>query len=123
MDEALSQALKLPETVTLDCENPNHISSEKMIDLPHGIRTLYVYCDILEEIPVGDTEAPLLRTVDTNGEFGQMQYRDYEHPRYVPIRKKHFDTIEIDIRSEFGEPVSFISGSSIVTLHLRKIEK
>jgi hypothetical protein len=88
-------------------------------DLEGGIHSLYVYCDILEHVPVGDTNAPLLRIVDTHGINGDMQYRSFEHPRYVPLQKKHFDSVEIDIRDSFGAPIPFESGQVIVTLHFR----
>ena len=33
-------------------------------DINGGIHSLYIYCDLLESVPVGDIEAPLLRVVD-----------------------------------------------------------
>jgi len=47
----------------------------------------------------------------------------YEKPIYIPLQKKHFDSIEIDIRTDTGKPVPFeygkVIGKVIVTLHFR----
>jgi hypothetical protein len=89
-------------------------------DITGGMDALYVYCDILENTPVGDTEAPLLRIVDTTGEYGTNIHRTFDPPRYVPVQRKTFDSIEIDIRANDGSPVAFEGGRSIVTVHFRR---
>ena len=93
----------------------NHVA-----DVDSGRHMMYVYCDVLERVAVGDTLAPLLRIVDINGAFGTTIHRNYERPRYVPLQKLNFESLEIDIRDAFGEPVPFESGSLIVTLHFRR---
>ena len=98
------------------------IMGENACDIQGGIHALYTYCDLLEHIPVGDTRAPLLRIVDIEGENGTMQVRRYERPRYVPIQKKQFDSIQIIIRNDIGEPISFESGKLMVTLHFRRAQ-
>ena len=44
----------------------------------------------------------------------------YDQPRYFPVQKKTFDTIEIDIRDDTGESIPFDAGKLIVTLHFRR---
>ena len=80
-------------------------------------QSLFVYCDILEQVIVGDTKASLLRSLSVSGKYGNIVREIYDKPMYVPIQKKHFESIEIDIRSDFGEPVSFVNGKSSVKLH------
>ena len=58
-----------------------------------GFNSLYVYCD------VGDIKARLLRVVDAAGNFGDTIRRLYMTPQYVPVAKKEFNTVEIDIRT------------------------
>ena len=82
-------------------------------------QSLFVYCDILEHVIVGDTKAPLLRSISVSGKHGDIVRETYDKPMYVPIQKKHFESIEIDIRSDFGEPVPFVNGKSLMTLHFR----
>jgi hypothetical protein len=97
-----------------------NVKSSTTCDLEGGLHAMYVYCDILECIPVGDTMTPLLRIVEIKGQRGEMVHIRYDQPRYVPIRKKHFDSIEIDIRDDLGQSIPFESGKLIVTLHIRK---
>ena len=93
--------------------------ADEVCDLDRRVRSLYVYCDILEHVPIGDVKAPLLRTVAINGKHGERIRQIFDKPLYVPIQKKNFDTIEIDIRSETGDIVPFQFGQSSVTLHFR----
>ena len=82
-------------------------------------QSLFVYCDILEHVIVGDTKAPLLRSISVSGKHGDIVREIYDKPMYVPIQKKHFESVEIDIRTDFGEPVPFVNGKSLMTLHFR----
>ena len=75
--------------------------------------------DVAEAKRVGDTKAPLLRIVDASGVIGENIHRNYNPPRYLPICKSNFDSIEMDIRTDEGEPVPFESGWLSVTLHFR----
>jgi hypothetical protein len=111
-------------------QNPichNFISKEKKTirgdlscDLQTGIHALYVYCDLLQFTHVGDIKAPLLRVVDSGGEAGDVVTRYYEKPRYIPLQKKTFDTIEIVIRDDLGERILFENGKVLLTLHFRR---
>ena len=88
-------------------------------DINRGFSSIYVYCNVLEHIPVGDTKAPLLRIVHLSGKSGDNVHVIYEKPLYVPLQQKSFDSIEIDIRSDTGNPIPFEYGKVIVTLHFR----
>ena len=89
-------------------------------DLQTGIHALYIYCDILQFTHVGNIKAPLLRVVDSGGEAGDVVTRYYEKPRYIPIQKKAFDTIQILIRDDLGEKILFENGKVLLTLHFRR---
>jgi len=107
----------------------NPIGHEMEIDLPwksnnacdvhRGFNSMYVYCDLLEHVPVGDTRAPLLRIVNVCGNSGESINRNYDKPQYVPLQKKNFESLEIDIRTDAGNPVPFEFGKVVVTLHFR----
>ena len=90
------------------------------MDANRGFNSLYVYCDAAEAIPVGDINAPLLRVVDPAGNFGDLNHRLYTTPQYVPVSKKEFNTLEIDIRDDIGRPVSFDFGKVVAILHFRR---
>jgi hypothetical protein len=109
-------------------QNPlNNITKESMTvkadmacDLQAGIHALYVYCDLLQFTHVGDIKAPLLRVVDSGGETGDVITRYYERPRYVPLQKKNFDSIQLIIRDDLGEKIQFETGKVLLTLHFRR---
>jgi len=96
------------------------VKGHRTSDIAQGYHALYIYCDVLESVPVGDTQAPLLRIVDTEGEHGSIIHKCYEKARYLPLQKKHFDSLEIDIRTDAGLPVPFEHGSLVITLHFRQ---
>ena len=125
MDEHLTKILSFQDTKNVeigkDCMTTKTLmTGERVEDFGNEIQTVYVYCDILQNVPVGDTEAPLLRVVSATGKAGDVIHRTFLAPRYLPVRNMEFDTIEIDIRDSFGKPIPFDSGSLNVTLHFRK---
>ena len=83
-------------------------------------QTMYVYCDVLECVPVGDTSVPLLRAVDIDSSFRTVVHKNFDRPRYIALRKMNFESLEIDIRDGMGRPIPFESGTVIVTLHFRR---
>ena len=81
--------------------------------------SLFVYCDVVEPTVVGDFKVPLLRTVNIDGRGSLTVSRVYQNIQYVPLHRKQLDTIEIDVRDDFGRKVPFQRGKMIVTLHFR----
>jgi len=114
--EKLSAILGMEELVVYE----PFYNGERPHDIDGGLHALYVYCDVLECVSVGDTMAPLLRIVEVKGPSGEMTHIQYDQPRYIPLQKKAFDSIEIDIRDDTGKPIPFDSGKLIVTLHFRR---
>ena len=101
-------------------EESRAIDGSNVSDLYGGIHNVYVYTDVIEHIPVGDTEAPLLTIVETPGKYGDVIQKSFKPLRYMRVQKTCFDTIEIDIRNVFGESVPFKSGIVVVMLHFRR---
>lgn len=90
-------------------------------DIRSLMQHMYLYCDVVENIVVGDSQAPLLRIIDvTTSDPNDNVHHSFETPRYIPVRVKNFDSIEIDIRDDLGEPVPFESGKLVATLHFRQ---
>ena len=87
-----------------------------------NVTTMFVYCDILQHVVVGDTTAPLLRVVDMKKYSGKTKMHTInDTPLFVPILKKMFDTIEVNLMTDSGMPVPFVDGKSHVVLELKKI--
>jgi hypothetical protein len=101
------------------CPDSSWCHGSHIADVHRNYRSIYVYSDILEHVPVGDTSAPLLRIAGTSGKGGESVRVIFDTPLYVPIRKKHFDSIQIDLRNVFGDLIPFQGGHSSVTLHIR----
>ena len=84
------------------------------------LHSIYVYCDLVEPRVVGDKLTPLLRVVPVTGTTGEMVTRSYENVHYVTVQQKSLETVEINIRDDQGENVSFERGTLNVTLHFRR---
>ena len=87
----------------------------------NSIKALFVYTDIIEHQNVGDTYVPLLRAVaiDNAVRFGEYVNRIYTTPHYVSVNKKNFNSVEIDIKTDYSERIHFGIGKVYVQLHFR----
>jgi len=47
--------------------------------------------------------------------------RVFNPTMYVPLKKKCFDTVEIDMMIDTGVPVPFLSGKSFVVLEFYRV--
>ena len=81
---------------------------------------VYVYTDIVDAQFVGDVKMPLLRIVNTQGNYGDNVNASFRYMQYVPIKVKSFKTLEINIKDDKNENSSFGFGKSIVTLHFKQ---
>jgi hypothetical protein len=104
-------------------EESSVIVARRPIDMQIGLQHVHVYTDVAEDIPVGDTCAPLLRIVNAEGKHGHVIHRVYDRPRYIPVQKKHFDSISIHIYDDLGKPVLFEYGKVITVVHLRQAKQ
>ena len=91
-----------------------------MSDIKRGFYTLYVYCSICEPQVVGDYYVPLLRSVPIEGVDGEIITKTYHDPHYVPVNTTSFDSMEVNIKDDTGENISFKTGKVICKLHFRQ---
>ena len=100
-----------------------HLASGQMTLPPRmQVTTLYAYCDILEHVIVGDVTAPMLRVVDMKLTPKKSKVHTIMNtPLFVPVQKKIFDTIEINLMTDTGYPAPFSSGKSNVVLELKRV--
>lgn len=80
---------------------------------------MYIYSDVVSPNFIGDTLAPLLRIVKI-GEHRKDICQTFSEPYYIPILKRDFETVEINIRKDTGELVPFLCGKLNVRLHFRR---
>jgi hypothetical protein len=90
-------------------------------DLVRGSFAMFIYCDIVEHLMVGDSQAPLLRTTHLhNSEHGAVVNQVFNPAHYVRICKPHISVIEVDIRTDSGAPFPLSTeGKLILTLHFK----
>ena len=84
------------------------------------IYSLYIYSDLVEPRVVGDVMAPLVRIVPVLGKHGENIMKSYENVHYIPLQRRSFETVEIDIKDRTGKTVPFERGTLNVTLHFRR---
>ena len=87
-------------------------------DIEDGIHNLYVYCDLIEPVAIGNAKVPLLRIVPI--QKGPIVTTSYSKVFYYPVMRKIFGAVEINIKGDTGEIIPFVCGKSFVTLHFRK---
>ena len=95
-------------------------TADREADLDHGFHDLYVYCDIIQPQYVGDALVPLLRIVPVEGKDRERISKSFIRPQYVPVSRKQFESIEVNIKRDTGETVPFEFGRVLLTLHFRQ---
>ena len=89
-------------------------------DINGGFSSMHVYTDIVDAQFVGDVKVPLLRIVNIEGEYGNTVHASFRNLQYVPVKVNSSETIEVNIKNDQNENVSFEFGKSIATLHFRQ---
>ena len=96
------------------------VTSDSPIDLRGGFDCMYVYCGIVEPQIVGDCLTPLLRVINVEGKQDDVVAKTFDNPHYVPVAKREFNSIEINIKDDADRFVRFKYGKVIVKLHFRR---
>ena len=116
----MAKAGGLAEEMT-EAFHSNSLVAFRPIDLYSGYHSLYVYSDVVEYSEVGDSLTQILRVIEVpKKDFGEQVTLTYPNPYYIPVLKREFQSIEIDLKNELGQSVPFQSGRVIVTLHFKK---
>jgi len=98
-------------------------SAARAMNMTGNFQIVYVYCDVLEQVIVGDTKAPLLRIVNRAPRdhiFDGADHVTFNPVQYIPLQKKCFDTITIQLMTDEGTVMSFSDGKSIIVLEFRR---
>lgn len=89
-------------------------------DIRWGLHSFYVYCNFVQDQIVGDTYAPLLRTIPVRGESGQVIEQTFDRPHYVDVNTDEIDVINIQLKNDVGEEIDFASGKVVCKVHFRQ---
>jgi len=98
----------------------NEIYAERPVLLSAGTANVYVYCDLLEHVMVGDIKAPIVRIVNRTMDVARIddtvEHTAFNPIQYVPLQKKFFDTIDILLAMDEGLLLPFVPGKAIVVV-------
>jgi hypothetical protein len=110
----------------LSCDNRQ---AENIIDIFGQVHILYIYSDIVSPISVGAKKVPLLQMITLNNpnniykHLGSLNTVTFENPMWVPVSRRIFDTISIDLRDDAGNLIQFESGKVVATLQFRSLSR
>ena len=80
--------------------------------------SIFTHFNIVEAQMVGNVNAKLIKTVPVEGTHGDIITKTFINIQYVPVETKSFGDVEILLRTDTGDPVSFERGKVVVTLTL-----
>ena len=95
-----SASSPVSDSRTSDSSYPFHIEASDVVDMTQGFNTLYVYTDVVESRVVGDTLAPLLRSIPISGRHGVALELPLDRNGY---KRRHGSTRAIRIRPSDGD--------------------
>lgn len=84
---------------------------------------MLVYCDIIDPQLFAHTTAKVMRVVNIdkkNKDFGEACHKEFQRLQYLPILKKEFENISIELRDKTGMLMPFEYGTSMIVLHFIK---
>ena len=117
--------VRISTTASLEEENVVYslrsiIRGKYPISLAESVpNTMNVYTDLCEQCIVGNVEAQLFRVVPVDVDtysFGRIKHNNFSPLRYIPVLRKNFQTIEIDIRDHLNQYCLSLDLASNVTL-------
>lgn len=110
-----------PEKNILDFDISPHVGNT-FFGIPDQ---MLIYSDIIQPTCIGHEKTHVLKIINTeakNTRFGDSCYKEFQNLHYVPIQKREFETIAIDIRDYSGKFIPFNHGVLTVKLHFLKSE-
>ena len=107
-------------------QQPDIIKTGNMKTFERKNLQIYVYSDLIESIIVGDTKAPLLRTVwiEEKHVSPRVIFVPIKNLMYLPISKNSINNFEFNLRNDGGDFLELYDTKNIVlTIHLRRNEE
>jgi len=89
-----------------------------------NLRTLdnvFVYCDIVEQTLIGESQANLLGYFPIKSNFGETGYWCFNPPYDYKVIRNWVDTISIKLTQVNGEPFPFKNGKIIIRLLFKRV--
>lgn len=77
-----------------------------------GVYNLFLYTDIVQYQPVGDSYSPLLSVVNMKGDYGDVVSIRYHTVHYLRVSKKYIKIIHVEIKTDPDRFVDFVYGKN-----------
>ena len=142
---AVSEDLKniLGTDVIIDCQSQNSHETEVPdqiasgiakvvkqigqwpVDLNAGSHTMFLYCDLVQNETLGDTQTALLRSIPLKSitlaqTMGEVNHKIFTNLQWKRIVKPQFQSISLTLANEMGQKMPFLScGRTNITLAFR----
>lgn len=99
------------------------VEGQKPVDILHRHRNIYVHCSAITPQVLGNTMQDVLRVIPLNSwlSWGETQTTSPQPIWYIRVRESHLASIRVQLRSEAGDLLNHQFGTTIVSLHLRRI--
>lgn len=84
---------------------------------------MMIYTDIIEPSFIGHEKAYVLKIVNTQAKsvsFGDSCYKEFNDMHYMPIQKREFESISVNIRDYNGNYMPFLHGILTIKLHFKR---
>ena len=118
---------KFTQPIKEQCRKPLSKKVGKFpTDFTGGCNTIFLYCGLLQNEILGDTQSALLRAIplnerQTGGSQQQQNYGTFGNLQWRRIVKSSIESISVSLRNETGHLIPFLSpGPTNLTLHFRK---
>ena len=95
------------------------ISSVDSGDSSGGLQNMYCYCNLVDNVNIGDTVAPILAVINYKSSGETQGVFEPSNPIYLPLSIKIIDNIVIEFRTKTGAYFPFTSGEVTAVLHIR----
>ena len=95
------------------------------VDLNAGSHTMFLYCDLVQNETLGDTQTALLRSIPLKSmtlahTMGEVNHKSFTNLQWKRIVKPQFQSISLTLANEMGQKMPFLScGRTNITLAFR----
>lgn len=84
------------------------------------VQRMFIYTNIIQPYDMNDKTVKVLKLINTRGSAYKTTQEEFLLPTYHMLQKGKISLITVFISNEHGEPVSFQSGTVVLTLHFRR---
>ena len=95
--------------------------ADRSCDANRSLQNIYVYCNIIKAIVVGDSTVPILRVFPANADqHSTIIHHEFTLPHYRALETGDLSVIEIKLCDKHGNILSFHEGDVVIQLHFKR---